>query len=169
MIALLLSFFLLRAVAGASLPSSSYVLHEKRDVLVPTGWIDHGQIDPQFTLPFKFGLVQPNLPLDDLLNDVSHPDSANYGKHWSPEDVIHKFAPSSETTDAVYEWLSDHFGHEKLQITSNRLWITVNLTVAEAERLLDSQYKLYTHGQSGVKHIGMRVSFRFRCRSLTFL
>lgn len=29
----------------------------------------------------------------ELLEEVSHPDSATYGQHWTPEEVADMFAP----------------------------------------------------------------------------
>jgi tripeptidyl-peptidase-1 len=35
----------------------------------------------------------------------SHPDSENYGKHWTFDEVIDMFASKERTVDAVKEWL----------------------------------------------------------------
>ncbi|KAJ7260959.1 hypothetical protein B0H12DRAFT_365175 [Mycena haematopus] len=37
--------------------------------------------------------------------DVSHPDTENYGKHWTSEAVRAYFQPSQESVEAVMEWL----------------------------------------------------------------
>lgn len=46
--------------------------------------------------------------LDDAyehLMDVSHPQSPNYGKHWTAENVHTMYAPSSDAVEAVRDWL----------------------------------------------------------------
>jgi tripeptidyl-peptidase-1 len=85
----------------STLAISGSVLHEKRDH-IPHGWSHHSKYPSDSVIPLRIGLVQPNLDaMGDLLNEVSHPDSPSYGKHWTPKMVIKKFAPSWETVDAV--------------------------------------------------------------------
>ena len=77
---------------------------------------------------------------------VSHPSSASYGKHFSPEDVIDIFAPSDVSVAHVTDWLVDAgIARERLHLSASRGWIELNATVAEAETLLDTEYHVYTH------------------------
>ncbi|KAJ7287274.1 peptidase S8/S53 domain-containing protein [Mycena rebaudengoi] len=138
----------------STLAISGSVLHEKRDH-IPHGWSHHSKYPSDSVIPLRIGLVQPNLDaMGDLLNEVSHPDSPSYGKHWTPKMVIKKFAPSWETVDAVRGWLVDHgISKERIQVTSSRIWIELlNSTVAEVEDLLNTEYNLYEH-DSGKKHV----------------
>lgn len=143
------------AIVGAAPQLSPYVVHEQRARLTPPGWVNSGQCDPHSVLPLRFGLTQPNLPLDELLHDVAHPDSPNYGQHWTPEEVATRFAPTWETVEAVQEWLLTYFSPERLQLTPSHQWLEVNATVAEAEELLRTKYRVFTHEESGAKHVGL--------------
>jgi tripeptidyl-peptidase-1 len=91
--------------------------------------------------------------------DVSHPDSSNYGKHWSAEKVANTFAPSKTTIDAVRGWLhSAGFSAERLRLSASKGWIDINATTTEVERLLDADYHVFSHA-AGSEHIGMSSCF----------
>lgn len=152
----LLSFivFSLGLLAAAEPTLPPYTLHEKR-THVPAGWALKRRHDASSFVPLRFALTQRNL--DDIgkyLMEVSHPKSAKYGKHWSEADVLHTFAPTDETTEAVRSWLLESgIESNRIRLTSNKGWIEVTATVAEAERLLQTEYNLYSHS-SGKEHVG---------------
>ena len=67
--------------------------------------------------------------------------------------VIELFAPKQETIDAVHNWLrSSGLDKSRTRLSSGRNWIHFNATIAEAERLLQTKYKVYEHS-SGQLHI----------------
>ncbi|KII91002.1 hypothetical protein PLICRDRAFT_684337 [Plicaturopsis crispa FD-325 SS-3] len=108
----------------------------------------------------RFGLSQQNLHrLEELLMEISHPDSPQYGQHWRPEKVVETFAPTDETISAVKEWLTD-FGiaPNRIRVSPSRGWIEVNATANEVEDLLDTEYHVYRHKEaSDVKQIGCQA------------
>jgi tripeptidyl-peptidase-1 len=110
-------------------------------------------------MPLRFGLKQSNMDrIDEMLFDISHPESPNFGNHWSPEQVIETFAPSTETIDTVRNWLSEEgIDASRIRIAPTKVWIQVNATVEEAERLLQTQYNVYSHS-GGEKHVGKASS-----------
>jgi tripeptidyl-peptidase-1 len=77
----------------SAFPSSSYVVHEKRDHSVHEKWIrTEDKISSDVIIPLSISLTQQNLDKGyDFLMDVSDPVSPNYGKHWSLEKVVFKF------------------------------------------------------------------------------
>lgn len=81
----------------------------------------------------------------------SHPSSANYGKHWSIEDVTVTFAPSDETVSAVREWLVNIGGitNDRIVQSDNEAWLAFDATVKQAESLLHAEYNHYEHTNSG--------------------
>ena len=102
----------------------------------------------------RIALTQSNLDkLESYLMDVSHPDSENFGKHWTPEQVADTFAPSTETIDTAKEWLMS-FGIDASRITSSpsRGWLHLDVTVKEAEDLLKTEYSTYGH-ETGVRQV----------------
>lgn len=129
------------------------VVHEKRDG-TPQAWKVHKQLDKNTYLPFRIGLKQSNMDkLEDYVMDVSHPSSANYGQHWSPQKVMDTFKPSSESVDTVTRWLQESGFAERMKLSKSQGWIEMKLTVEEAENLLDAKYFVYEH-VNGHQHIG---------------
>ncbi|KAH8994045.1 subtilisin-like protein [Lactarius akahatsu] len=121
--------------APSQLERGNHVVHERRTI-EPIGWVQSHRADADDIIPMRVGMKQQNLHmLEDLLMDVAHPDSPTYGQHWTPERVADFFAPSESTT------------------FPQQGWIEVNVTVATAERLLDTEYHVYKH-PSGAKQLG---------------
>ena len=80
-------------------------LHEKRESL-PYGWSRGSKLEDHELVPLKIALTQENLhKLDEYLNTVSHPESADFGKHWTPEQVADAFRPSEKTTSTAIDWI----------------------------------------------------------------
>ncbi|KAK6359200.1 hypothetical protein TWF696_000364 [Orbilia brochopaga] len=129
---------------------SNYVVHESRSYL-PHGWQRDSRLSGNLQIPVKIGLTQTNLHLgEELLLQVSHPDSPSYGKHWTPDEVRQKFTPSEESYTAISAWLRrSGIRH----IHDARGWITFNATVSKMEEILRTEYYLYEH-TSGQMHIG---------------
>ncbi|KAF7800220.1 hypothetical protein EIP86_011467 [Pleurotus ostreatoroseus] len=104
----------------------------------------------------RIGLAQPNInDIEAMLMDVSHPNSPNYGKHWSAEKVAETFRASSESIDTVLEWLVTEGIHpSRTRLSKGGNWIEADVSVSEAEDLLKTKYYVYGHGPSGYRHIG---------------
>ncbi|KAI6136974.1 peptidase S8/S53 domain-containing protein [Pisolithus sp. B1] len=144
-------------VVSAGPTISPYVVHEKRTA-IPPDWSFVRRHHGSSTLPLRFALKQRNIEkIGDFLLDVSHPDSPDYGNHWSPSDIAYKFSPSSDTIDTVREWLlSTGIGPHRIQLSPSRGWINVNASVEEAEQLMNTEYNLYKHA-SGTERVGCEV------------
>ncbi|EWC48769.1 hypothetical protein DRE_00074 [Drechslerella stenobrocha 248] len=139
---------------AAALPaysSADYVVHESRTSL-PQGWQRDSRLAADAKVPVKIGLAQANLHRgEELLLQISHPDSPMYGKHWTPEQVRQQFAPSKESYAAVSAWLTAAgVANHKFDA---RGWISFTATVGTVEAMLRTEYYLYEH-TSGQMHIG---------------
>jgi tripeptidyl-peptidase I len=76
-----------------SSPTNLHVLHEKRS-RPPPDWIQRSKLDRQAVIPLRIALKQRNLDrVNDFMYDVSHPNSAKYGQHWTAKQVAETFAP----------------------------------------------------------------------------
>ncbi|KAJ8585969.1 hypothetical protein M405DRAFT_935689 [Rhizopogon salebrosus TDB-379] len=150
-----LSFLLDIAASATAHPTiSPWKLHEKRPH-IPVGWTRAQKLDPSVSIPLRFALTQSNIQdIETLLYDVSYSDSPNYGKHWSPDQIAAKFAPSAESIETVHAWLIDS-GVEphRVKLSPTKGWLGVTSTVQEAENLLNAVYHVYDH-ETGTKHIG---------------
>ncbi|KAI0675267.1 subtilisin-like protein [Trametes maxima] len=149
------------SVLGFTTPQlSRRILHEHRRS-APTGWSLYRRADPDSILPLSIALVQSNIEnLEGYLLDVSDPDSPNYGKHWTPAHVKETFRPSEESVDTVHSWLAADGVHpERIQLSPDGAYIRVNVSVAEAERLLATEYYVYQHGETGAEHVSCQHGY----------
>ncbi|TFY61990.1 hypothetical protein EVJ58_g4155 [Rhodofomes roseus] len=92
---------------------------------------------------------EPNLEnIEEYIMDVSHPESPNYGKHWTPAKVASTFRPTKESVDTVRTWLVESgVASERVKLGTGGSWIKVNVTIEEAERLLGTEYYVYQFGE----------------------
>ncbi|KAL8902038.1 MAG: hypothetical protein Q9207_004903 [Kuettlingeria erythrocarpa] len=141
------------AAGSFALPSVDHVEHEKRDRL-PPGWQYHEKLQSSEVLPMRIALTQSNLDqAEEFLMDVSHPESPNFGKHWSHEEIANKFAPSPDSVDTVKSWLVESgIAPERISRSQSLGWLKFDATVAEAETLLKTKYHLYKHS-TGKPHV----------------
>ena len=152
---MLFPLFILSGLVGCILaaPSSPHIQHEKRSSL-PSGWKRTGRLPAHDVLPMRIGLTQSNLhKADEFLMDVSHPESPNFGKHWTAKQVADTFAPSIESVEAVIEWLSSSgISSEGISTSQSMGWLKFDATVGQAEGLLKTQYFRHEH-TTGKPHI----------------
>ena len=82
----------------------------------------------------------------------SDPASPNYGKHWTPKEVINTFAPSNDTIDSVSRWLMGvGFPQDRFRFSSSKGWITLDATVQEAEDLFQTEFYSYERSSDKAK------------------
>ncbi|KAI9066077.1 subtilisin-like protein [Trametes sanguinea] len=150
----------LTSTAAVASPFVPRVAHERRSV-VPRGWNPVRRADSDFVIPLRIGLSQSNMhSLEDFLLDVSHPESPNYGNHWSPAKVAETFKPSAESVSTVRGWLVDSgIGADRMRLNPSGAWLVANVTVAEAEELLGTTYYVYEHADTGHKQLGCEEAY----------
>uniref|UniRef100_A0A667ZWE1 Tripeptidyl-peptidase 1 n=1 Tax=Myripristis murdjan TaxID=586833 RepID=A0A667ZWE1_9TELE len=84
-------------------------LEDDQDVLVPVDWAHVSRLSPSEELELTFALKQQNVhQLEETLRLVSDPDSAQYGKYLSLEEVASLVRPSELTQKVVHHWLQSH-------------------------------------------------------------
>ena len=115
------------------------------------GWEATAPADANSLIRLTVALRQENLEkLQTTLHDISDPDSTNYGKFLSHDEVNALVAPTDDTIHAVTTWLSQHAALETMfAATPNKDFLHVDLTVAKAEELLSGKYWTYTHKETG--------------------
>lgn len=142
--------------AALSIPrDSKYVLHEKREEhraafsLTKRSKIGFGSI-----LPVRIGLTQRDLHRGyDWVMDVSHPESQNYGKHWTASEVNKAFAPTAETVQAVRGWLiQSGIAEDRITVSDNKGWLAFDADIEEAEELFRTSYYEHEHRSDSTKY-----------------
>ncbi|KAB8304299.1 hypothetical protein EYC80_003711 [Monilinia laxa] len=147
---LIVVYGLLTGVIAAPAPQKRHVVHERREQ-TPRNWRREDPLHPDSHLPMRFALTQNNLHnAEAYLMDVSNPSSPNFGKHWSAKKVAETFAPSADSIKEVVKWLEEYgIKSQRVKHSQSLSWIHANVTVAEAESLLNTKYYAYTHAESG--------------------
>ncbi|KAL1985429.1 hypothetical protein VTN96DRAFT_7872 [Rasamsonia emersonii] len=104
----------------------------------------------------RIGLTQSNLDrMHDLLMDVAHHHSPNYGKYYTAEEVHDLFAPSEDSVAAVRNWLeSAGIASDRISQSHNKQWIQFDADAEEVERLLHTEYYIYDSEETGKSHLG---------------
>ncbi|KAJ6552059.1 family S53 protease [Mycena vulgaris] len=110
---------------------------EKRDGPAPgfslTGPTPLGQI-----LNLRLALTQNDIAgLQEAVYNISTPGNARYGQYLTQDEVNHFVAPSEETLSKVNSWLAAN-NVAWSPITPAGDWISVNMTVSQANELLDT-------------------------------
>ena len=73
-----------------------------------------------------------------------------YGQHLSKEEADAFLAPHADSSAAVEDWLNFHgIDSSSAQRTDAGDWITLRVSVEQAERMLGTKYNVYQHGPSG--------------------
>ncbi|XP_069571002.1 tripeptidyl-peptidase 1 [Brachyistius frenatus] len=136
----------------SSLVWSGYLEYDQ-DVLIPHDWTRVGRVDPTEELELTFALKQQNVHLlEETLRLVSDPDSAQYGKHLSLEEVASLLRPSELTQKVVRHWLQSHGITNCLTVrTQDFLQCTVTAEVAETLLPGSRFYRYVRDGQSLVR------------------
>ncbi|KAJ6086305.1 hypothetical protein N7486_010586 [Penicillium sp. IBT 16267x] len=146
------------AVGVLAVPAPyGHAVHERRD-FIPASWTEEKRLDASTLLPVRIGLTQSNLDYGhDLLMEMSNPSSSRYGKHMSESEVHDLFAPGDESVDTVRSWL-ESFGIAKNRISQsvNKQWIQFDASTDELEKLLHTEYYIYSHADTGRSHVACR-------------
>ena len=131
------------SITTTAIPSSRHVVHEERPG--HGSWMRRSKLDSDTILPMRIGLRQQNLHrADEFLMDVSHHESPNFGKHWTPQQIADTFSPSRRTTRAVIDWLAyNGIPDNSVKKSKGRNWLQFEVTVKEAEKLLRTQYHVF--------------------------
>jgi tripeptidyl-peptidase-1 len=137
-----------------SLPSTinNHVVHEKRDS-VADGWKKVSRASADTPLNLRIGLKQLNLDqAEEFVHSVSHPRSAQYGRFWTPQQVMEMFAPSRDAVDDTIAWLlKAGIPSKSIAPSAGRNWIKISTTVGDAESLLDTTYNVYESAEEDVE------------------
>ncbi|KAK0206859.1 tripeptidyl peptidase A [Desarmillaria ectypa] len=123
----------------------------KEKVIPPREWIRDGLPPSSHIVELRIGLRQSDFDaLERHLYEVSDPFHSRYGDYLSKEEVEDLVAPHPKSLAAVDAWLSSYGLLESDYIRSSaKDWLTINIPVSLAEKLLDTKYQVWRHADSG--------------------
>lgn len=81
------------------------------------------------------------------------------------------FAPSQDAVDSVRSWLeSAGVAADRISQSVNKQWMQFDADASEIEKLLRTEYYLYSHSETGKSHIACReyvhLGIFIRCKVL---
>ncbi|KAG6888473.1 hypothetical protein C0995_008046 [Termitomyces sp. Mi166 len=123
-------------------------------VEIPRGWEYHSSAPADHKFSLRIALKQDNIDaLIANLWETSDPSHPKYGQHLTPADAEALVAPHPDSREAVNAWLEYHgIPAENIAYsTGGGEWVTIRVSVAEAERMLDTKYNVYHHPASNEK------------------
>eukprot|EP00026_Physarum_polycephalum_P003630 Phypoly_transcript_03643.p1 GENE.Phypoly_transcript_03643~~Phypoly_transcript_03643.p1 ORF type:complete len:749 (+),score=76.92 Phypoly_transcript_03643:97-2343(+) len=97
------------------------------------------------------GLKQRNLDkLEETFWAVSDPKNPEYGNHMSFTEVIDLIAPPQESVDTLINWMTENgIERGKIVLHESKDFLTVDMTVAQAESLFKAPQTPIVHKKSG--------------------
>ena len=123
-------------------------------IAVPSSrWRHVDRASPNDRLQFTIGLKQTNVDqLEHLLLEVSDPTSPSYGHHLTHQQLLDLISPTKSTINGVIDWLINDGGIPTTSIHHDQQsdWISVEMSVEQAEQLLSTEYHLYQHVTTGL-------------------
>ncbi|EIW62698.1 family S53 protease-like protein [Trametes versicolor FP-101664 SS1] len=147
----LLAFSFFTAALGAPLAREPLHVHDARSA-APQGYTASGAPHPDTVLQLRVALKQSNnAGLIDKLYEVSTPGSQSYRKFLSKSEVEQYVAPSAESLAAVTAWL-DRNGVKATPGTTSQ-WLNIEVPVAKANAMLDTEFSTFEHSDTGVSAI----------------
>lgn len=117
---------------------------------VPSEWIKGNRADNSHVLSLRLALKhRKDADLEKELLHVSTPGSSRYGQHMSVAEVNHFVAPAASAVEEVHSWLHSN-GLEGKNMSFASDYLTVDLTVGEAQDLLETTYHEFTDANGRV-------------------
>ncbi|VDC02574.1 unnamed protein product [Peniophora sp. CBMAI 1063] len=144
-----LAVTLVSAVAAAPSLGSAHKI--KESVESPRGWVRLERVPGHSVIPLRFALPQHNFAeLERHLYEISDPDHERYGAHLSKEEVEELIAPHPDSLAIVNDWLISHgIPNEECSRSPAQDWVGVNVPVALAEKMLDTEFHSWRHVENG--------------------
>ncbi|KAG6857498.1 hypothetical protein H0H87_002123 [Tephrocybe sp. NHM501043] len=118
---------------------------------LPRGWEYHSSAPADHEFDMRIALKQAKIDaLIANLWETSDPTHPRYGQHLTPAEAEALVAPHSDSREAVNAWLDFHgVDPENVAYSSGGgEWVTIRVSVAQAERMLDTKYSVYSHPSS---------------------
>ena len=121
---------------GLVASASSNTVHETRASSdeAHSNWRLTSRLPPEAIVPVRIALKQQNLDAGiDRLMSISHPESPEYGKTLTTDEVTSLFAPSGESVETVRDWLvQSGLPPASIAHSDSKGWLAVDMTAADA-------------------------------------
>jgi hypothetical protein len=120
------------------------------NITIPSGWTPTGSPNPETLMTMQVALKQKNIDgLQAKLMDVSDPESPNYGKCLSKEDMEAYTSPSTDSLQTVKLWLASYGVPASSISQPTPDWMEVSVPISKAEIMLNTKDSLIYDTISG--------------------
>ncbi|KAI9849924.1 MAG: vesicle formation at the endoplasmic reticulum [Sclerophora amabilis] len=138
--------------ARAVPPTSSSDVFERLGV-IPPGWTQLHEPSPDLRLALRIAIKSENLPrFEQTLLDVSTPGHERYGKFLEWEEMKAQLRPTTLASESILGWL-DTSGIPKDDIEDDGDWVSFNVSISQAERMLDTKFHWYRNSINKAERI----------------
>eukprot|EP01114_Cavostelium_apophysatum_P020191 TRINITY_DN6700_c0_g1_i1.p1 TRINITY_DN6700_c0_g1~~TRINITY_DN6700_c0_g1_i1.p1 ORF type:complete len:755 (-),score=176.12 TRINITY_DN6700_c0_g1_i1:27-2291(-) len=148
-------------VALASRHQRVIVEKDPNEGQAPHGWVEleRQSRTSEETLKLTFALKQRNLKhFEDLFWEISDPNSKQYRNFLSHKQIRKLIAPSEEEVQLVKNYL-ERSGASNVQLHDSGDFLTAEISVADAESMLDTVFKQYHHPTSNTRFMKAHMSY----------
>ncbi|CAI7677989.1 unnamed protein product [Penicillium pancosmium] len=109
---------------------------------VPEGWKRGERPSPYTSINFRLALNQSTVEFQQAVIDISTPAHPKYGQHMTREEMRELLHPEPDTMNNVVTWLiSENVAPNVIIVEGS--WITFQIPLAQAERMLKARYFYY--------------------------
>ncbi|KAF9118448.1 hypothetical protein BGX30_004561 [Mortierella sp. GBA39] len=113
---------------------------------IPNNWEELQLAPSDELLHLRIGLKQQNVnAFHQKVYDISTPGRPSYGIHMSQAEIDDMLRPADDSSRLVLEWLRSH----GVQGMLDNHWVKAKVTVSQANKLLQTQYRTYRNTVSG--------------------
>lgn len=113
-------------------------------------WQDVQRAPSSEQVSFTIAVKEQNLDtIRAIALEVSDPDSAKYGQFLSQQEINDLTRPHAEDFQRVFDWLANH----NIAFSQQHSQISVTCTVAQAEALLSTEFRVIASPNEGSKVI----------------
>ncbi|KAF8159850.1 peptidase S8/S53 domain-containing protein [Crassisporium funariophilum] len=119
---------------------------------IPRGWAYRAPAPANHLFELRIGLKQNGIDaLIENLMEISDPNHARYAQHLTKEEAEAFVAPHPDSVEAVNSWLDFHGinPEDATHRSGGGDWVTLRVSVAQAEKMLGTKYNIYRHATSG--------------------
>lgn len=119
-------------------------------VEIPEGWreLSSMEVNKDSTLSMRIHLAQQNVAaFEQKVIDLSTPDHPTYGDHMDTHEIKRMLQPTQQTVTSVLDWLEAAGISQHVAVEHD--WINMNVTVAQAEKLLNTKYSYFRDEDAG--------------------
>ncbi|KKZ67059.1 hypothetical protein EMCG_07230 [[Emmonsia] crescens] len=133
------SALVLPSLTYPNLPPVSCDIVERLDS-VPQGWAQQEAPLPGTLIQFRLAVAQENgWLLEQTVIDLSTPGNSNYGQYMKRDQVKQFLKPLPHVSKSILLWL-ERGGVSKTAIEDHGDWVNFIISVAQAERLLQTKF-----------------------------